>query len=79
MGIRVDKLRILRYEEGRHGRGSVRRWFLSPLKCFFQITTFFQARFCLGRACGVYSCSFYCFYNNIIVSLKVFVFLDSLL
>ena len=47
-------------------------WILSPLKCFFQITTFFQARSYLGLAYGVYYCSFYCFY---IVSLKVFVVL----
>ena len=49
----------------------VRIWFLSPLKCFFQIFTFFQARSYLGLAYNV-SCSFPCSY---MVSLRIFVFL----
>lgn len=43
---------------------------LSPLKCFLQIPTFFQARSYLVLAYDVYYCSFYC--SNI-VSVKVFV------
>ena len=42
--------------------GPIFVWILSPLKCFFQITTFFQAKSYLGLAYNVYCCSFYCSY-----------------
>ena len=43
MGIRVNKLRTLRYEEGRHGRGSVCMiygFFLLPNASFGSLLSF---------------------------------------